>query len=81
MNLGVLYRICNLSSAALEYLRKRYLCISKLLKMSTKNIDYWRLWSNWNRVPFIKKIYGTENVIASDIRKLNNDVVNSGPLK
>jgi hypothetical protein len=38
MNLGVLYRICNLSSAALEYLRKRYLCISKT-KIVLKNID------------------------------------------
>ena len=27
----------------------------------------------------LRKIYGTENVIASDIRKLNVDVVNSGP--
>ena len=26
----------------------------------------------------LRKIYGTENVIASDIRKLNNDIVNSG---
>lgn len=26
----------------------------------------------------LRKIYGTENVIASDIRKLNNEVVNSG---
>jgi hypothetical protein len=35
----------------------------------------------WNRVnPFIKKIYGTEKC-ASDIRKLNNDVVNSGPFE
>lgn len=29
----------------------------------------------------LRKIYGTENVIASDIRKLNNDVVNSGPFE
>ncbi|WP_278019864.1 L-threonine 3-dehydrogenase [Flavobacterium ginsengisoli] len=28
-----------------------------------------------------RKIYGTENVIASDIRKLNTDVVNSGPFE
>lgn len=27
----------------------------------------------------LRELYGTENVIASDIRKLNNDVVNSGP--
>jgi nucleoside-diphosphate-sugar epimerase len=26
----------------------------------------------------LRKLYGTENVIASDIRKLNNDVVNDG---
>jgi nucleoside-diphosphate-sugar epimerase len=26
----------------------------------------------------LRKLYGTENVIASDIRKLNNDIVNSG---
>jgi nucleoside-diphosphate-sugar epimerase len=26
----------------------------------------------------LRKIYGADNVIASDIRKLNNDVVNSG---
>jgi len=29
----------------------------------------------------LRAIYGTENVIASDIRKLNNDVVNSGPFE
>jgi nucleoside-diphosphate-sugar epimerase len=29
----------------------------------------------------LRTIYGTENVIASDIRKLNNDVVNSGPFE
>ena len=26
----------------------------------------------------LRKLYGTDNVIASDIRKLNNDVVNDG---
>ena len=29
----------------------------------------------------LRKIHGTENVIASDIRKLNTDVVNSGPFE
>lgn len=29
----------------------------------------------------LRKLYGTENVIASDIRKLNNEVVNSGPFE
>lgn len=29
----------------------------------------------------LRKIYGTDNVIASDIRKLNADVVNSGPFE
>ncbi len=29
----------------------------------------------------LRSIYGTENVIASDIRKLNNEVVNSGPFE
>lgn len=29
----------------------------------------------------LREIYGTENVIASDIRKLNTDVVNSGPFE
>ncbi len=29
----------------------------------------------------LREIYGIENVIASDIRKLNNDVVNSGPFE
>ena len=29
----------------------------------------------------LRSIYGTENVIASDIRKLNSDVVNSGPFE
>ena len=29
----------------------------------------------------LRAIYGTENVIASDIRKLNTDVVNSGPFE
>lgn len=29
----------------------------------------------------LRKLYGTDNVIASDIRKLNTDVVNSGPFE
>ena len=29
----------------------------------------------------LREIYGVENVIASDIRKLNIDVVNSGPFE
>lgn len=29
----------------------------------------------------LRKIYGTDNVIASDIRKLNIDVVNAGPFE
>ena len=29
----------------------------------------------------LRALYGIENVIASDIRKLNNDVVNSGPFE
>ncbi|MBF0694018.1 MAG: L-threonine 3-dehydrogenase [Flavobacterium sp.] len=29
----------------------------------------------------LRELYGTENVIASDIRKLNTDVVNSGPFE
>ncbi len=29
----------------------------------------------------LRSIYGTENVIAADIRKLNTDVVNSGPFE
>lgn len=29
----------------------------------------------------LREVYGTENVIASDIRKLNVDVVNSGPFE
>lgn len=29
----------------------------------------------------LRELYGTNNVIASDIRKLNNDVVNSGPFE
>jgi nucleoside-diphosphate-sugar epimerase len=29
----------------------------------------------------LRSIYGVENVIASDIRKLNNEVVNSGPFE
>lgn len=29
----------------------------------------------------LREIYGRDNVIASDIRKLNNDVVNSGPFE
>ncbi|OCB77263.1 L-threonine 3-dehydrogenase [Flavobacterium crassostreae] len=29
----------------------------------------------------LREVYGTENVIASDIRKLNIDVVNSGPFE
>jgi hypothetical protein len=40
------------------------------------------LWTNRYRVnALLREIYGTDNVIASDIRKLNNDVVNSGPFE
>jgi hypothetical protein len=39
-------------------------------------------WPNRNRAyAKLRSIYGTENVIASDIRKLNTDVVNSGPFE
>jgi hypothetical protein len=50
--------------------------------MSTKIINHRRLWPNRNRAyAKLRSIYGTENVIASDIRKLNTDVVNSGPFE
>jgi nucleoside-diphosphate-sugar epimerase len=49
--------------------------------MSTKNIDYGACGQIGTELTHsLRKIYGTE-VIASDIRKLNNDVVNSGPFE
>jgi hypothetical protein len=41
--------------------------------MSTKN-NHRRLWTNTELTHSLRKIYGADNVIASDIRKLNNDV-------
>jgi hypothetical protein len=43
-----------------------------------ENINHRRLWTNRELTHSLRKIYGADNVIASDIRKLNNDVVNSG---
>jgi hypothetical protein len=43
-----------------------------------ENINHRRLWTKGELTHSLRKIYGADNVIASDIRKLNNDVVNSG---
>jgi nucleoside-diphosphate-sugar epimerase len=66
----------------LYYLRKRYLCFSKQKKMSTKILIIGACGQIGTELTQkLRSIYGTENVIASDIRKLNVDVVNSGPFE
>jgi hypothetical protein len=60
-------------------LRKRYLYPSKKINMSTKILIIGACGQIGTELTHsLRKIYGADNVIASDIRKLNNDVVNSG---
>ncbi len=64
-------------------MRKRYICFSKKsLKMNPKILIIGACGQIGTELTQkLRKIYGTENVIASDIRKLNTDVVNSGPFE
>jgi nucleoside-diphosphate-sugar epimerase len=49
--------------------------------MSTKILIIGACGQIGTELTLLREIYGTDNVIASDIRKLNNDVVNSGPFE
>ncbi len=63
-------------------LRKRYICALKINQMSTKILIIGACGQIGTELTHkLRAIYGVENVIASDIRKLNNDVVNSGPFE
>jgi nucleoside-diphosphate-sugar epimerase len=65
-----------------DNLRNRYICISKQHTMNPKILIIGACGQIGTELTHeLRAIYGTENVIASDIRKLNNDVVNSGPFE
>ena len=62
-----------------SYLRKRYLCFLKPITMSPKILIIGACGQIGTELTHkLRQLYGTENVVASDIRKLNNDIVNSG---
>lgn len=64
-------------------MRKRYICTSKkTIQMNPKILIIGACGQIGTELTQkLRKLYGTENVIASDIRKLNTDVVNSGPFE
>lgn len=63
-------------------MRKRYICNTKSTQMNPKILIIGACGQIGTELTQkLRKIYGTENVIASDIRKLNTDVVNSGPFE
>ena len=64
-------------------MRKRYICTSKkTLQMNPKILIIGACGQIGTELTQkLRKLYGTDNVIASDIRKLNTDVVNSGPFE
>ncbi len=62
-------------------LRNRYICI-QIYQMSTKILIIGACGQIGTELTQkLRAIYGVENVIASDIRKLNIDVVNLGPFE
>ena len=63
-------------------MRKRYICSIKITQMNPKILIIGACGQIGTELTQkLRKLYGTENVIASDIRKLNTDVVNSGPFE
>jgi hypothetical protein len=71
------YRIYNPEEHK-KTLRKRYLCTQKINQYEYKILIIGACGQIGTELTHsLRKIYGTDN--ASDIRKLNNDVVNSGP--
>ena len=76
------FKILSTFLSKLFFGRKRYLCFSKQIKMSTKILIIGACGQIGTELTQkLRSIYGTKNVIASDIRKLNTDVVNSGPFE
>ena len=62
--------------------RNRYLCSSKQYDMNPKILIIGACGQIGTELTHqLRTLHGTDNVIASDIRKLNNDVVNSGPFE
>src|SRR6478735_3963129 len=56
-----------------------YLCDTKLLTMQTKILIIGACGQIGTELTAkLRETYGVENVVASDIRKLENDVVNNG---
>ena len=47
-----------------------------------ENFNYWFFWSNWlELVMELRKMYGDQNVIASDIKDSSKQVMRSGPFE
>lgn len=62
-----------------SFLRKRYLCSTNKQSMTTKILIIGACGQIGTELTTkLRSIYGNDNVIASDIRKLNNDIVNNG---
>lgn len=63
-------------------LRNRYICCLNFIQMNPKILIIGACGQIGTELTQkLRKIYGTDNVIASDMRKLNVDVVNSGPFE
>lgn len=62
-----------------KLLRKRYICTANKQTMTTKILIIGACGQIGTELTTkLRSIYGNDNVIASDIRKLNNDIVNNG---
>ena len=62
-----------------SFFRKRYLCSTNKQTMTTKILIIGACGQIGTELTTkLRSIYGNDNVIASDIRKLNNDIVNNG---
>lgn len=65
--------------SSIALVRKRYLCLANKQTMTTKILIIGACGQIGTELTTkLRSLYGNENVIASDIRKLNNDIVNNG---
>ena len=72
------YRKTNFESST-SFSRKPYLCTTNKQTMTTKILIIGACGQIGTELTTkLRSIYGNDNVIASDIRKLNNDIVNNG---
>ncbi len=73
---------CRFVNVEVHYLRKRIFVTQTNTTMATKILIIGACGQIGTELTKkLRDVYGTENVIASDIRKLNVDVVNSGPFE